>query len=107
MRGQMKKIEASIRSSKLGAVEKALAVACGGDPGYVEPPRVLRRRSPRDREPEMLKLDLVVADEVVAGVLEAIFDAARTGGRGDGWILVVPVDEAVRIPTGKRGEEAA
>jgi nitrogen regulatory protein P-II 1 len=103
----MKKIEASIKSSRLGAVQKALAEVCGEGPCWLETPRVVRRGSTRDRGPEMLKLELVVPDGAVASALEAIFDAARTGSSADGWILVVPVEEAVRIPTGERGEEAA
>jgi nitrogen regulatory protein P-II 1 len=103
----MKKIEASIRSSRLGAVQKALAKVFGEGPSYLEVPRLVRRKAPRDRGAEMLKVELVIPDEAVARVLEAIFDAARTGSKGDGWILVVPVEDAVRIPTGERGEEAA
>ena len=103
----MKKIEASIKSSRLGAVQKALAQIGEEGPTYMEVPRLVRRRVPRDRGPEMLKIELVLPDEAVARVLEAIFDAARTGSKGDGWILVVPVEQAVRIPTGDRGEEAA
>jgi nitrogen regulatory protein P-II 1 len=42
----------------------------------------------------------------VADVLEAIEKAAKTGRIGDGKIFVSPVEEAIRIRTGERGEEA-
>jgi nitrogen regulatory protein P-II 1 len=59
-----------------------------------------------------LKLDIVVRDDMVHPVVEAITAAARTerdgkvGAIGDGKIFVGPLDEAVRIRTGERGEEA-
>jgi nitrogen regulatory protein P-II 1 len=38
--------------------------------------------------------------------VEAIMSVARTGRIGDGKIFVTPVDEAIRIRTGERGEDA-
>jgi len=53
-----------------------------------------------------VKLEIVVAEELVADVLEAIEKAAKTGRIGDGKIFVTPVEEAVRIRTGERGKDA-
>jgi nitrogen regulatory protein P-II 1 len=53
-----------------------------------------------------LKLEIVVPDEAVEKVTLALSDAARTGKIGDGKIFVLPVDEAVRIRTGERGDGA-
>jgi nitrogen regulatory protein P-II 2 len=53
-----------------------------------------------------VKIEVVVADDIVERVIEAITKAARTGKIGDGKIFVVPVDQAVRIRTGETGEEA-
>jgi len=53
-----------------------------------------------------LRIDAVVPDDLVGEVLEAIENAARTGRIGDGKIFVTPVEEAIRIRTGERGEEA-
>ena len=53
-----------------------------------------------------LRIDVVVPDALVPEVLEAIENAARTGRIGDGKIFVTPVEEAIRIRTGERGEEA-
>ena len=53
-----------------------------------------------------LKLELVVADDMVEKVVRAIGEACSTGKIGDGKIFVIPVEESVRIRTGERGEGA-
>ena len=53
-----------------------------------------------------LELEIVVADDRVDPCIEAITEAARTGRSGDGRSFVFPVDTAVRIRTGERGEQA-
>jgi len=53
-----------------------------------------------------IKIEVVVTDDLVSKVTEAIQGAANTGRIGDGKIFVLPVVEAVRIRTGERGEEA-
>lgn len=52
------------------------------------------------------KIEVVVPDDLVADVVDAIERVAKTGRIGDGKIFVVPVEEAVRIRTGERGESA-
>lgn len=52
------------------------------------------------------KIEIVVGDEMVPTVVEAIARSARTGKIGDGKIFVVPLDGAVRIRTDERGESA-
>ena len=53
-----------------------------------------------------VKLEIVVPESMVHQVLDAIEKSAKTGRIGDGKIFVSPVDEAVRIRTGEKGEEA-
>jgi nitrogen regulatory protein P-II 1 len=53
-----------------------------------------------------IKLEIVLPDDLVPKVVEAIQSAANTGRIGDGKIFVLPVIEAVRIRTGDRGEDA-
>lgn len=53
-----------------------------------------------------VKLEIAVADEQVAKVVEVIENTAKTGRIGDGKIFVLPLDEAVRIRTGEKGTEA-
>lgn len=52
------------------------------------------------------KLEIVVADELVPVVVEAITKAAHTGRYGDGKIFVSEVSDVVRVRTGERGESA-
>jgi len=53
-----------------------------------------------------VKVEIVVEDNLVDNVVEAITEAARTGRIGDGKIFVSPIDEAVRIRTGDKGPDA-
>jgi len=53
-----------------------------------------------------VKLEVVVADSQVSQVIEAVEKAAKTGRIGDGKVFVTTVEEAVRIRTGERGEDA-
>jgi len=53
-----------------------------------------------------VKIEIVVTDAQVAQVLEAIQKSASTGRIGDGKIFVLPVEEAIRIRTGEKGEAA-
>ncbi len=52
------------------------------------------------------RLEVLVADEDVARVVDAIEAAARTGEIGDGKVAVLPVEDVVRIRTGERGADA-
>jgi len=53
-----------------------------------------------------IRLEIACYVELVAEVLSTIAEAAHTGLHGDGKIYVLPVDEAVRIRSGERGENA-
>lgn len=53
-----------------------------------------------------VKIEIVVAADVVEQVVESIVKAASTGRIGDGKIFVSPVDDAIRIRTGESGEVA-
>jgi nitrogen regulatory protein PII len=52
------------------------------------------------------KLEIAVADDVAAKVVEVILKAARTDKIGDGKIFVMPLDEVIRVRTGETGEKA-
>jgi nitrogen regulatory protein P-II 1 len=53
-----------------------------------------------------VRIDLVVADAQVHSILDALERSAKTGKIGDGKVFVLNVDEALRIRTGERGEDA-
>jgi nitrogen regulatory protein P-II 1 len=53
-----------------------------------------------------IKVEVVVDDDQVQGVVDAITKAARTGKIGDGKIWVTAVESVVRIRTGEMGPDA-
>ncbi len=111
----MQKIEAIIQPSKLDAVKDALVEAGvsgitilearghGRQKGHTEFYR--GREYSVDLLPKV-KLELVVADEMLEKAVEAIIRTARTGKIGDGKIFISKVDEAIRIRNDERGEIA-
>ena len=111
----MKKIEAIIKPFKLDEVKDALGeVGIQGMTvtevkgfGRTGGKKEVYRGSAYvvDFVPKV-KLEIIVADEIVAEVVEAIEKAAKTGRIGDGKIFVLPVEEAIRIRTGERGKDA-
>ena len=111
----MQKIEAIIQPSKLDAVKDALieigiqgmtileARGHGRQKGHTEFYR--GREYTVDLLPK-IKLEMVVADEMVDKVVHAVLSAARSGKIGDGKIFVSRIDEAIRIRNDERGETA-
>jgi len=53
-----------------------------------------------------VKVEVVCGDELADDVVDTILGTAHTGLRGDGVILVTPIEEVVRISTGARGDGA-
>lgn len=53
-----------------------------------------------------VKLEIVLTDEQVDEVLNAIVESAYTGKIGDGKVWVTPVEDLIRVRTGERGEAA-
>jgi len=53
-----------------------------------------------------VKIEVVVPDHLVESVLDHIRREAATGEMGDGKVFVIPVDDALRVRTGERGEPA-
>jgi nitrogen regulatory protein P-II 1 len=111
----MKKIEAVIKPFKLDEVKEALqdigvqgmtvleAKGYGRQKGHSE----LYRGAEYviDFLPK-IKIEVVVADDMVSSVTEAIQLAARTGKIGDGKIFVSDVLDVIRIRTGETGPQA-
>ena len=53
-----------------------------------------------------IKMEVVISDNQVEDVITTIMQAAQTGRIGDGKMFVIDLQEAVRIRTGERGEDA-
>jgi nitrogen regulatory protein P-II 1 len=111
----MKMIIAVIRPHRLQHVKEALADAgivgltvsdvkgAGRQKGQIE--RYRGSEYSMDLIPKV-KLEVAVDDDQWESVLKAIRDAAYTGEIGDGKIFVWPIEDALRIRTGERGEGA-
>ena len=111
----MKKIEAIINPFKLDDVKEALheiglqgitvleAKGFGRQKGHTE----LYRGAEYvvDFLPKV-KIEIVVDDGMLERAVEAIQQAAQTGRIGDGKIFITPVEEAIRVRTGERGDDA-
>jgi nitrogen regulatory protein P-II 1 len=111
----MKKIEAIIKPFKLDEVKEALqdvglqgitvleAKGFGRQKGHTE----LYRGAEYvvDFLPKV-KIEIILADDMVERAIEAIVKAAQTGRIGDGKIFVSSIEGAVRIRTGETGADA-
>ena len=53
-----------------------------------------------------IKLEIAVSDSFVDNTIETILKTASTGKIGDGKIFVLEIQEAIRVRTGEKGEEA-
>jgi len=112
----MKKVEAIIRPEKLHEVKDALddlgfhgmnfiqVTGRGAQRGIVHQGRGGETVTV-DLLPK-IKLEIVIPDAAVDPVIQAIIRASRTGNIGDGKIFVLPVDDAIRVRTGERGDAA-
>ncbi len=111
----MKKVEAIIKPFKLEEVKEALSnvgvkgltvtevKGFGRQKGHKE----LYRGAEYEIEflPKV-KLEVVVSENELESVIDAIVSSARTGRLGDGKVFVSPIEEVIRIRTDERGEEA-
>ena len=111
----MKKIEAIVRPEKLPSVVEALqevgypGMTITDVKGHGKQKGLIQQWRGREYKVDFLaktKVEVVVIDEDVAATLSAIVRAARIGETGDGKIFVLPVENAVRVRTGDRGDDA-
>ncbi|MEE8310673.1 MAG: P-II family nitrogen regulator [Candidatus Binatia bacterium] len=111
----MKKVEAIIKPFKLDEVKESLGGVGVQGITVTEVKGFGRQRGHTElyRGAEYVvdflpkvKLEVIVKDDQVEAVVEAIAAAAKTGRIGDGKIFVTDVGEVVRIRTGETGEAA-
>ena len=111
----MKKIEAIIKPFKLDEVKEALSSVgvegmtvsevkgFGRQKGHTE---IYRGNEYTVDFLPKIKIEIVLADNLVSSAVEAIVKAAKTGKIGDGKVFVSPVEDVIRIRTEERGERA-
>ena len=111
----MKKIEAIIRSERLGIVREALeelsypGITITEVKGHGKQGGITQQWRGQEYRVDMLpkvKIEIIAVDEDIAEMVNAIARTARTGEIGDGKIFVLPVESAVRVRTGDRDENA-
>ena len=112
---KMKKVEAIIKPFKLEEVKEALSAVgvegmtvtevkgFGRQKGHTE---IYRGNEYTVDFLPKIKIEIVLADGLVAGAVEAIVKAAKTGKIGDGKVFVSPVENAIRIRTEETGDKA-
>ncbi len=111
----MKKIEAIIKPFKLEDVKEALTgigvegmtivevKGFGRQKGHTE---IYRGSEYTVDFLPKIKIEIVLPDPLVAGAVDAIAKAAKTGKIGDGKIFISPIENAIRIRTGETGQNA-
>jgi len=111
----MKKIEAIIKPFKLDDVKEAILKLGVGGMTITEIKGFGRQRGHKEiyRGAEYvvdfvpkIKIELVVAKDMVPRIVATIKENAYTGQIGDGKIFILPVEKAVRIRTGEEDEDA-
>lgn len=111
----MKKIEATIRSSKFEEVQEALHHAGIDYFTFMEVKGVGKQKSQevfyRGSYYDVgsigrIMLEIVVPEEKVETTVKSLLKAARTGDIGDGKIFIYDVEKVIRIRTGEMGEAA-
>ena len=111
----MKKVEAIIKPFKLEEVKEALASigvegmtitevkGFGRQKGHTE---IYRGSEYTVDFLPKLKMEIVLPDELIDTTVATIIQAARTGKIGDGKIFVLPLEQAIRIRTEEKGDQA-
>ncbi len=111
----MKKIEAIIKPFKMEDVKEALAEigiegmtvtevkGFGRQKGHTE---IYRGSEYTVDFLPKVKFEIVISEDRVAKAVDVIVQAAKTGKIGDGKVFVLPIEEAIRIRTEERGDNA-
>ncbi len=110
----MKKIEAVIRRTKFDDVKEALLNADIEWFSYYDVRGIGKTREGRiyrgvvydTSSIERILISIIVRDKNVEKTVNAIMQSAHTGEIGDGRIFIIPVEDAIRIRTGERGDIA-
>lgn len=112
---KMKKVEAIIKPFKLEEVKEALSAVgvegmtvievkgFGRQKGHTE---IYRGNEYTVDFLPKIKIEIILADGMVAAAVEAIVKAAKTGKIGDGKVFVSSVENAIRIRTEETGDKA-
>ncbi|MDN3510936.1 MAG: P-II family nitrogen regulator [Candidatus Jettenia sp. CY-1] len=111
----MKKIIAIVREERFAVIKDALldigypgmtvteVKGHGSQKGITEQ---WRGRTFKTDFVNKIQMEMVVPDKEVKDIIKCILREAATGSIGDGKIFISPIEDAIRIRTGERGEKA-
>jgi len=99
----MEKIKEIVESTGAGGMTVMSVLGCGAQKGKKE---VYRGTEVMINLLHKLKVEVVVPDDMADKLVEAVTAGIKTGEVGDGKIFIIPIDDAVRVRTGERGDIA-
>ena len=111
----MKKVTAIIREDRFSMVKDALSdigypgMTVTEVKGHGNQKGVTEQWRGRTYRTDLLKktqIEIVVSDKDVEKILQCIVKESQTGSIGDGKIFISPIENAIRIRTGEKGEAA-
>ncbi len=99
----MEKVKEVVESVGAGGMTVSSVLGCGAQKGKKE---VYRGTEMIINLLHKLKIEIVVPDNLVDKLVQTTIAAIKTGEVGDGKIFVTPIEEAVRVRTGEKGDIA-
>lgn len=106
---KLEDVKEILDSVKCGGMTVSSAMGCGSQKGVVDFPEAVNEIKGLKTTINLLpkiKVEVVVDDKDVNPIIESIREKIATGKVGDGKIFIKPVEEAIRIRTGERGNKA-
>ncbi len=100
---RFKEVKKELYKAEVFRMSVSRTRGCGEQKGFTE---IFRGVSQEVNLLPKIRIELIVNEDFIEPTIEAIVKGARTGEMGDGKIVVVPIEECVRIRTGERGPDA-
>lgn len=91
-----------------GGMTVSTAMGCGTQRGFTDKDAVSEIKGYRIKINLLpkIKVEAVVEDELVESILLDVREHIATGKVGDGKVFIIPIEDAMRIRTGERGDSA-
>lgn len=99
----METVKEIVESVGAGGMTVSSVMGCGAQKGKKE---VYRGTEMNINLLHKLKIEVVVVDSMVDSLIDAIAKGIQTGQVGDGKMFIIPIEDAVRVRTGERGDTA-
>ena len=100
---KLSEVKAALQERKIAKLSVTSSLGCGQQGGYEENYRGVIKEINLLKK---IRIEIAVNDEFLNKVIEAITKSANTGKMGDGKIIVLPIEDVIRIRTGEKGNDA-